>query len=199
MVRGSCLDGERSSARALNSDWRLGRSCVRSLAHTSLTGAWTGARLEPRWSLAAAAASLAHEPRCPAQCPAQPPTRPQPQLYHDSRSSYTHTHTHTPDHAIIMAQPPVPVPPVPQAGSGPPVSAFYPPYYHQGGGGVGGQLDPHLNLANDLRTVYQHNSYKDRVARATRNVLDQVNIIRQNPMLCDVVKTRSLPVLCCVS
>ncbi len=75
-----------------------------------------------------------------------------------------------------MAQPPVPVPPVPQAGSGPPVSAFYPPYYHQGGGGVGGQLDPHLNLANDLRTVYQHNSYKDRVARATRNVLDQVNI-----------------------
>ena len=51
------------------------------------------------------------------------------------------------------------------------LSAFYPPYY-QGGGG--GQLDPHLNLANDLRLVYQHTSYKERVARATRNVLDQV-------------------------
>ena len=66
----------------------------------------------------------------------------------------------------------------------PPLSAFYPPYYnsHQagngGGGGVGGggggQLDPHLNLANDLRLVYQHNSYTDRLARATRNVYDQV-------------------------
>ena len=112
-----------------------------------------------------------------AQPSAQPSLPPGPSLSCiTTAGQVTHIHTHTPDHAIIMAQPPVPVPPVPQAGSGPPVSAFYPPYYHQGGGGVGGQLDPHLNLANDLRTVYQHNSYKDRVARATRNVLDQVNI-----------------------
>ena len=55
----------------------------------------------------------------------------------------------------------------------PPPSAFYPLYY-QGGGG---QLDPHLNLANDLRLVYQHNSYKDRLARATRNVYDQVKLV----------------------
>ena len=62
------------------------------------------------------------------------------------------------------------------------LSAFYPPYY-QGGGG--GQLDPHLNLANDLRLVYQHTSYKERVARATRNVLDQVGL----HLCCNIVLT----------
>lgn len=64
---------------------------------------------------------------------------------------------------MAQAQPPQPLP------QPAPPSAFYPPYT-QGQG----QLDPALDLANDLRLVYQHNSYQDRLARATRHVYDQV-------------------------
>ena len=53
-----------------------------------------------------------------------------------------------------------------------PRSAFYPPYTQAQGQDQ--LLDPALDLANDLRLVYQHNSYQDRLARATRHVYDQV-------------------------
>ena len=55
-----------------------------------------------------------------------------------------------------------------------PRSAFYPPYYQGQGQDQGQLLNPALDLANDLRLVYQHNSYQDRLARATRHLYDQV-------------------------
>ena len=174
--RGSCpRSGTLGGARARNSD----RSFVTgATGRTSLDprALWTGASPQPEPRSHEPSWAHTHEPRPPVS------PRSRRQLTRDSRCCCI---------IIIMAQQPpansaaaVPIVPIvqPQPLQPPlhppsPLSAFYPPYYnsHQAGnGGGGGQLDPHLNLANDLRLVYQHNSYTDRLARATRNVYDQV-------------------------
>ena len=73
---------------------------------------------------------------------------------------------------LIMAQ----AQPAQQLHQPAPRSAFYPPYTQ--GQGQDQLLDPALDLANDLRLVYQHNSYQDRLARATRHLYDQVRTHR---------------------
>ena len=178
--RGSCpRSGTLGGARARNSD----RSFVTgATGRTSLDprALWTGASPQPE--------PRSHEPssgRTHTSLGPRASARSRRQLTRDSRCCCI----------IIMAQQPpansaaaVPIVPIVQPQplqpplQPPPLSAFYPPYYnsHQagnGGGGGGGQLDPHLNLANDLRLVYQHNSYTDRLARATRNVYDQVKLV----------------------
>ena len=155
VVRGSWPRQDRSCARAQGlslATSRAGASC-----QERWTGAWPESCREPRVrGLGGGLGRRLARRQAGARAGAWPASLGP----HGRRLQLTHSRS--PSHTHTMTQPP--------AGQ---LSAFYPPYY-QGGGGGGGQLDPHLNLANDLRLVYQHTSYKERVARATRNVLDQV-------------------------